>query len=159
MSQAPATPAPIAHRPIVFFGLIIAAFLQGYDNTMVAISLPRLQGPMSATLDEITWLLTAYLIAVAISQPVVGPLVDRFGRRNIYLASAGGFAVTAFLAGSSDTLFELVFYRFLQGVFSSTFQPISQGFVFSEYDLRERGTLRDFERSICTMSSASFAPD
>lgn len=140
MSRAPATPAPIPHRSLVFFGLIIAAFLQGYDNTMVAISLPRLQGPMSATLDEITWLLTAYFIAVAISQPAVGPLVDRFGRRNIYLISAAGFAVTAIFAGSSETLFELVFYRFLQGVFSSTFQPISQGFVFSEYELRERGT-------------------
>ena len=140
MSRAPATPASIPHRPVVFFGLIIAAFLQGYDNTMVAIALPHLQGPMSATLDEITWALTAYLIAVAICQPVVGPLVDRFGRRNVYLASAGGFAVTAILAGSSATLFELVFYRFLQGVFSSTFQPISQGFVFEAFDLRDRGS-------------------
>jgi MFS transporter, DHA2 family, multidrug resistance protein len=139
MSQAPATPAPIPHRPLVFFGLIIAAFLQGYDNTMVAISLPQLQGPMSATLDEITWLLTIYLIAVAIAQPVVGPLVDQFGRRNVYLISVGGFAITSILAGSSDTLIELVFYRFLQGIFSATFQPISQGFVFSEYDLHERG--------------------
>jgi DHA2 family multidrug resistance protein len=139
MSEAPASPARIPHRSAVFFGLVLGAFLQGYDNMMVAIALPHIQGPMSATLDEITWILTAYLIAVAIAQPVVGPLVDKFGRRNVYLWSAGGFVITSILAGSSDTLAELVFYRFMQGIFSSSFQPISQGFVFEAFSLRERG--------------------
>jgi MFS transporter, DHA2 family, multidrug resistance protein len=139
LAQPPPPFTPMPHRRKVFFGVILGAHLMGYDNTMVAIALPRMQGPMSATLDEITWLLAAYLIAVAITMPMIGQLANRFGRKRVYLVAAGGFAVTTILAGASDSLFELVAFRFLQGVFAAAFQPLSQAFVFEAYSLEERG--------------------
>lgn len=141
MTDAPTTQATasIPHRRKVFFGYGLGAHLLAYDNTMVAIALPRMQGPMSATFDEIAWALAAYLIAVAITMPLIGPLADRFGRRNVYLVSVGGFAVMTVLASSADTLSQLVAYRFVQGVFASSFHPLAQSFVFESYTPKERG--------------------
>jgi DHA2 family multidrug resistance protein len=135
----PAAPAPLPDRKKVFFGYALGAHLLAYDNTMVAIALPRMQGPMSATFDEITWALAAYLIAVAITLPLIGPLADRFGRKNVYLITVGGFAAMTVLASTSDTLLQLVAYRFVQGMFGASFHPLAQSFVFESYSPKERG--------------------
>jgi MFS transporter, DHA2 family, multidrug resistance protein len=134
---AAAVPAP--YRRTIFFAVILGANLQVLDTTMATVALTRMQGALSATQDEITWVLASYLIAVAIVMPLVGTLAARLGRRRLFLGAIIGFCIASMLSGSADNLSELVVYRFLQGIFASPLTPISQSFVFDSFPAENRG--------------------
>lgn len=139
MPQEAETQAPMPYRRTIFFGVVLGANLQALDTTMATVALPRMQGALSATQDEITWVLTAYLIAVAVAMPLVGYLSNSFGRKPVFLVAVAGFIVASMLAGTSNSLVEMVGYRFLQGVFAAPFMPVSQSFVFDAYPGEKRG--------------------
>ena len=94
---------------------------------------------MSATQDEIAWVLAAYLIAVAIVLPLVGTLSERVGRRRLFLVTIVGFCIASMFTGGADSVPEIVIYRFLQGIFASPLVPISQSFVFDAFPPETRG--------------------
>ena len=121
------------------FGVALGANLQTLDTTMAAVALTRMQGALSASHDEITWVLTAYLIGVAIVMPLIGILINRFGRKRLYLTALVGFSSAAMAAGMSDSLIELVVFRFLQGLFAATFVPVAQSFIFDAFRAEEQG--------------------
>ena len=126
-------------RLLIFVGVVLGANLQVLDTTMATVALPRIQGALSATQDEIAWVLASYLIAVAIFMPLVGTLSRRIGRRRLFLATVVGFCIASMFTGAADSLFEIVVYRFLQGVFASPLVPISQSFVFDAFPSEQRG--------------------
>jgi DHA2 family multidrug resistance protein len=139
MSAAGSPDAPMQYRLLIFAGVVLGANLQTLDTTMATVALPQIQGTLSATQDEIAWVLASYLIGVAIVMPLVGTLTQILGRKRLFLITVVGFCIASVFTGSAESLQEIVIYRFFQGVFASALSPISQSFVFDAYPPEERG--------------------
>src|ERR1700722_6744544 len=116
-SQEPArTGAPPPNRAMITATVISACVLQGIDTTIANVALPHIQGSMSASQDQISWVLTSYIVSSAIMMPLPGWLAGRFGVRHIFLASVIGFTIASALCGAATSLTQLVLYRMLQGI-------------------------------------------
>jgi DHA2 family multidrug resistance protein len=102
-------------RTMIVIGVMAATLLQVLDATIVNVALPTIQGNLGATLDEGTWIITGYIIAAVIVIPLTPWLQMRFGRTQYYVAAIIGFTLTSALCGISTSLWELVFFRVLQG--------------------------------------------
>src|SRR3954471_964524 len=113
--------APVAvpglRRNMVTICAMTATIMQALDTTIANVALPYMQGTLSATQDQINWVLTSYIVAAAIMTPPVGWLTARFGVRYVLLGSVAGFTAASMLCGIADSLTEIVAYRLLQGVF------------------------------------------
>ena len=107
--------------------------------TIANVSLPQIQGAMSATPDQIAWVITANLIATAVTIPASGWLSARFGRRRVVLVGVAGFGLASVLCGLSGSLEELVFWRMIQSACGSPLVPISQSMVLDQFSGRGRG--------------------
>jgi len=94
--------------------VICACVMQGLDTTIVNVCLPHIQGSMSASQDQISWILTSYIVSSAIMMPLTGWLAGRFGVKYIFLASIIGFTIASALCGAATSLNQLVLYRVLQ---------------------------------------------
>jgi DHA2 family multidrug resistance protein len=114
------------NRPMITLSIMLATIMQTLDSTIANVALPHMQGTLSASQDQIAWVLTAYIVAAAIATPLTGWFVDRFGQKNIFLVSIGGFTVASMLCGLSNSLAEIVAARLLQGVFGAALAPLSQ---------------------------------
>jgi DHA2 family multidrug resistance protein len=114
------------NRPMITLSIMLATIMQTLDSTIANVALPHMQGTLSASQDQIAWVLTAYIVAAAIATPLTGWFVDRFGQKNIFLASIGGFTVASVLCGMSNSLAQIVAARLLQGVFGAALVPLSQ---------------------------------
>ena len=99
-----------------------------------------MQGSLSASYDEITWVLTSYIVAAAIMTAPVGWLAARFGYRIIYLVSVIGFTVASMMCGIATSLYEMVLFRLIQGVFGAALVPLSQGTMLNIYPAEQRGS-------------------
>lgn len=131
VSAAPTPPAdraalPVANKGLLTFGVMLATIMQILDSTIANVALPHMQTALGATADTITWVLTSYIVAVAIAIPVTGWLSDRIGSRNLFLASVIGFIVASALCGAAQNLPEMVAFRILQGVAAAFMNPLSQ---------------------------------
>ena len=118
-------PRPLDRRMITL-SIMAATIMQTLDTTIANVALPHMQGTLSASQDQIAWVLTAYIVAAAIATPLTGWLVDRFGQRNVFVASVIGFTVASALCGLSNSLAQIVAARLLQGVFGAALVPMSQ---------------------------------
>jgi MFS transporter, DHA2 family, multidrug resistance protein len=134
---APGKPAPAAepHGRVRFHGLItvsvmMATIMQALDTTIANVALPRMQGTLSATQDEMGWVLTSYIVAAAITIPLTGWLAGEFGRRRVFLISIFIFTVASALCGVAASLDQIVLFRFLQGVGGAALVPLSQAVLF-----------------------------
>jgi MFS transporter, DHA2 family, multidrug resistance protein len=114
------------NRPMITLSIMLATIMQTLDSTIANVALPHMQGALSASQDQIAWVLTAYIVAAAIATPLTGWLVERFGQKNIFLASIGGFTAASMLCGLSNSLAEIVAARLLQGVFGAALVPLAQ---------------------------------
>ncbi|MGB6306182.1 MAG: DHA2 family efflux MFS transporter permease subunit [Steroidobacteraceae bacterium] len=114
------------NRPMITLSIMLATIMQTLDGTIANVALPHMQGTLSASQDQIAWVLTAYIVAAAIATPLTGWLVDRFGQKNVFLASITGFTAASMLCGMSNTLAQIVAARLLQGVFGAALVPLSQ---------------------------------
>ena len=126
--------APIAGK-VRFHGFItlsvmLATFMQALDTTIANVALPRMQGMLSATQDEMGWVLTSYIVAAAITIPLTGWLAGQFGRRRVFLTSVFLFTVASALCGLAESLPQIVLFRFLQGVGGAALVPMSQAVLF-----------------------------
>ncbi|MGO9512978.1 MAG: DHA2 family efflux MFS transporter permease subunit [Steroidobacteraceae bacterium] len=111
---------------MITLSIMLATIMQTLDLTIANVALPHMQGSLSASQDQIAWVLTAYIVAVAIATPLTGWLVDRFGQKKVFLASVIGFTVASALCGLSNSLLEIVAARLLQGLFGASLVPMSQ---------------------------------
>src|SRR5580698_3156106 len=125
------------NRPMITLSIMLATIMQTLDSTIANVALPHMQGTLSASQDQIAWVLTAYIVAAGIATPVTGWLCDRFGQKNIFMASITGFTVASALCGLSNTLAQIVAARLLQGVFGAALVPLAQ-VVLMQINPREK---------------------
>jgi DHA2 family multidrug resistance protein len=113
--------------------------MQGVDQTIVNVCLPHIQGSLSASQDQISWVLTTYIVSSAIMIPLTGWLAGRFGVKYIFIASVVGFTIASALCGAATSLSQLVFYRILQGVSGAGLVPLGQATLFTIYPREKHG--------------------
>src|SRR5271155_2317085 len=106
--------------------VILATLMQALDTTIANVALPYMQGSVSASQDEIAWVLTSYIVAAAIMTPPTGYLTSRFGLKRLFLVSIAGFTVSSVLCGMAQSLVQIVLFRVLQGLFGAALVPLSQ---------------------------------
>ncbi len=128
------------HRAIITVCAMVATLMQALDSTIANVALPYMQGSLSATSDQITWVLTSYVVAAAIMTAPVGWLAARFGRKNLFLLCLVGFTVASMLCGVAQSLPQMVAFRLLQGVFGAALVPLSQALMLDIYPPAMRGT-------------------
>ena len=123
------TPTDFANRVPITVGLMLATVTTSLDTTIANVALPHMAGSVSASQDQITWVLTSYIIAAAIMTPLSGWLATRFGRKRLFLLSIAGFTVASMLCGVASNLAEIVIFRLLQGLCGAALIPLSQAVV------------------------------
>jgi DHA2 family multidrug resistance protein len=111
---------------MITVAVILASFLQALDTTIANVALPHVQGSVSATPEQISWVLTSYIVAAAIMIPLSGWLADQYGRRKVLLISVAGFTLASALCGVAQSLAQIVCFRLLQGLFGAALIPQSQ---------------------------------
>jgi DHA2 family multidrug resistance protein len=130
---------PVRHRGLITGTVMLTSVLQTLDNTIANVALPRMQGTLSATQDQMTWVLTSYIVASAVMTPLAGWLVGVIGRRRLFLFSVAGFTVASMLCGMAQTLPQAVLARFLQGAVGAGLVPLSQAVLFDIYPPERHG--------------------
>jgi DHA2 family multidrug resistance protein len=115
-----------------------ATIMQALDTTIANVALPYMQGTLSASQDQINWVLTSYIVAAAIMTAPVGWIANRFGRKRIFILCSGGFTIASVLCGLAQDINQMVLFRLLQGVFGAALVPLSQAVMLDSYALHER---------------------
>jgi DHA2 family multidrug resistance protein len=136
--SAPTEGAP--HKYLIAFAVVLAALMQVIDSSIVNVALPDMMGNLGASLDEIAWVSTGYILASVIIIPLTGWLGDFFGRKRYFVGSIVIFTVSSFLCGASHTLGALVFWRIIQGLGGGALMTVSQAVLFESFPRREAGT-------------------
>ncbi len=137
MAAAPHDQVP--HRLIITLCTVGATLMQALDQTIANVALPYMQGSLSASFDEITWVLTSYITAAAIMTAPVGWMASRFGRKYLFVTCLTGFTITSMMCGAAQTLHQMVLFRLLQGVFGAALVPLSQATMLDIYPIEQRG--------------------
>jgi DHA2 family multidrug resistance protein len=125
MSSASSAEEPL-NRPMITISIMLATLIQSIDGTIANVALPHMQGSLNASSDQITWVLTSFIVATAIATPLTGWMSDRFGQKQVFLVSIAGFTIASMLCGIAGSLSEIVLARLLQGVFGAALVPLSQ---------------------------------
>jgi MFS transporter, DHA2 family, multidrug resistance protein len=126
-------------RTMITLSVMLATTMQAIDTTIANVALPHMQGAMAATQDQISWVLTSYIVAAAIMTPPTGYLAARFGRKRLFLVAVGGFIIASMLAGMAANLGQLVSFRLLQGLFGASLVPLSQSVLLDVYPKHQHG--------------------
>jgi DHA2 family multidrug resistance protein len=129
MSEAASEPS----RGPITIGLMIAMFMGTLDQTVVSVSLPHMQGSLQATQDQITWVVTSYMVATAVTMPISGWIAARFGLKAMLLTFIGFFTFSSLLCGLAATMPEMVAVRFAQGVAYAPIAPLSLALLLKVY--------------------------
>jgi MFS transporter, DHA2 family, multidrug resistance protein len=136
-----AQPLPAGtRRSLLTVCAMAATIMQALDTTIANVALPYMQGSLSASLDQINWVLTSYIVAAAIMTAPIGWVADRFGRKRLFIVCVGGFTIASVLCGSAQNIEEMVLFRALQGSFGAALVPLSQAVLLDAYTLAERGS-------------------
>src|SRR6185295_6335655 len=125
----------------VLIGSMAGVLMQALDTTIANVALPYMQGELSASRDQITWVLTSYVIAAAIMTAPVGWLADRFGKKNFLITCIAGFTLASVLCGAATSLEQIVIFRLIQGVFGAALGPLSQAVMLDMYPPQKRGNV------------------
>src|SRR5258705_2509756 len=123
----------------VLIGSMAGVLMQALDTTIANVALPYMEGSLSASRDQITWVLTSYIIAAAIMTAPVGWLAARFGKKNFLITSIAGFTIASMLCGAAQNLEQMVMFRLIQGVFGAALGPLSQPAMLDMYPPPKRG--------------------
>jgi DHA2 family multidrug resistance protein len=133
------SPYNVPLRGLIVMCTVTATIMQALDTTIANVALPYMQGSLSASQEQINWVLTSYIVASAIMTPPIGWLSNRFGRRNIFLVAIVGFTVTSMLCGLATSLDQIVLYRLMQGVFGAGLVPLSQAIMLDIFPVEKQG--------------------
>ncbi|MGE0746369.1 MAG: DHA2 family efflux MFS transporter permease subunit [Rhodospirillales bacterium] len=139
-AAAGSAPAEGARRGLITVSIMLATIMQAIDTTIANVALPHMQGSMSATQDQIAWVLTSYIVAAAIVTPATGYLAARFGRKQVFAVAVAGFTVASMLCGAATSLEEIVLFRLLQGAFGAGLVPLSQSVLLDTYPKERHGS-------------------
>jgi len=126
----------IANRTPITAALMLATLMNTLDTTIANVALPHIQGSVSASQDEIVWVLTSYIVATAVMLPLTGWLSEKFGRKRVLMVSIAGFTAASMLCGLASSLPELVAFRVLQGIAGASLMPLSQTVLLDVYPPR-----------------------
>ena len=131
--------SPFLQRTMITVCVMMATIMQALDTTIANVALPYMQGSLSATLDQVSWVLTSYIVAAAIMTAPVGWLAARFGIKRVLVVCASGFTVASMLCGIAQNIEEIVLFRLLQGMFGAALVPLSQAVMLDIYPPEQRG--------------------
>jgi DHA2 family multidrug resistance protein len=137
-SAAALVAVPGLRRNMVTICAMTATIMQALDTTIANVALPYMQGSLSASQDQINWVLTSYIVAAAIMTAPVGWIANRFGRKRIFIICSAGFTLASVMCGLAQDINQMVLFRLLQGVFGAALVPLSQAVMLDSYALHER---------------------
>jgi DHA2 family multidrug resistance protein len=140
ISSASVEDALTSHKYVVAFAVVLAALLQVIDSSIVNVALPDMMGNLGASLDEIAWVTTGYILASVIVIPLTGWLGDLFGRTRYFVGSILLFTASSFFCGASHTLGTLIFWRIIQGIGGGALLTVSQAILLEVFPREEAGT-------------------
>ncbi|MEJ2622441.1 MAG: DHA2 family efflux MFS transporter permease subunit [Candidatus Thiodiazotropha sp.] len=129
----------LSSRLIPGLALMLTTVMVIMDMTIVNVTLPHMMGALGATADQVTWVLTGYIVSEAVTIPLTGYLAGRYGRRRVLLFGIGGFVLASALCGQSTSLAEIVGFRLLQGIAGAPLIPLSQAVLVDTFSAQERG--------------------
>ena len=140
MSTSAPSPSAVSgfRRNMVTVCAMTATIMQALDTTIANVALPYMQGSLSASQDQVNWVLTSYIVAAAIMTAPVGFIANRFGRKKVFIVCSAGFTVASVLCGLAQDITQMVGFRLLQGVFGAALVPLSQAVMLDSYALHER---------------------
>src|SRR3990170_4955893 len=122
-----------ARRMLVTMCAMSATIMQALDTTIANIALPYMQGSLSASLDQINWVLTSYIIASAIMTAPIGWLADRYGRKTLFIVCVAGFTFASLLCAMAQNIEQIVLFRLMQGMCGAALVPLSQAVMLDAY--------------------------
>src|ERR1700742_2827605 len=125
----------------VLIGSMAGVLMQALDTTIVNVALPYMEGSLSASRDQITWVLTSYIIAAAIMTAPVGWIAARFGKKAFLITSLTGFTLASMACGAAQSLEQMVLFRLIQGIFGAALGPLSQAVMLDMYPPQKRGSV------------------
>jgi DHA2 family multidrug resistance protein len=134
-----ADPAVLRRRRLITIVVMMATIMHALDGTIANVALPSIQGSLSATQEQVSWVITSYIVASAIMTPLAGFCAVRFGLRRILVSAVVGFTIVSMLCGAAQTLDQLVLFRALQGGFGASLVPLSQALMMETYPREEQG--------------------
>ena len=126
-------------RVIITITAVLCALLEIVDTTIVNVALNNMRGSLGATLTDVAWVITAYAIANVIVIPMTSWLSQQFGRKNYFAASIILFTVSSFLCGNATNIWELVAFRFIQGLGGGALLVTAQTIITESYPIAKRG--------------------
>ena len=132
--------SPTARRALVTVCTMTATIMQALDTTVANVALPYMQGSLSASLDQINWVLTSYIVAAAIMTAPMAWMADRFGRKRVFVVCASGFTFASLLCALSQDIAAIVLARLMQGAFGAALVPLSQSVMLDSYPPEQRGS-------------------
>src|SRR5262245_37972700 len=133
---------PKLRRVLITVCTMTATVMQALDTTIANVALPYMQGSLSASLDQINWVLTSYIVAAAIMTAPIGWLSDRFGRKKLFIICVAGFTMASLLCALAQNIEQMVLFRLLQGMAGAALVPLSQSVLLVNYSTGEGGEAR-----------------
>jgi DHA2 family multidrug resistance protein len=130
---------PGTRRVLVTICCMTATIMQALDTTIANVALPYMQGSLSASLDQINWVLTSYIVAAAIMTAPIGWIADRFGRKKLFIICVAGFTVASLLCAMAQNIVQIVLFRLMQGMAGAALVPLSQSVLLDAYPPERRG--------------------
>src|SRR6267378_2869385 len=138
IGAAQAEPVTPSHKWIIALSVMLGTTLEVLDTSIVNVSLPHMQGTFSASVDEIAWIVTSYLVANGIMIPMTGWISSRFGRKRYFMASVAVFVVASGLCGAAGSLDQMVVFRLIQGAAGAAMIPSSQAILMETFPPAEQ---------------------
>ena len=127
-------------RGLVAVSVMLSTIMQVLDTTIANVALPHMQGALSASTEQVTWVLTSYIVATAIMTLPVGYVSRRFGRRRVFLCSVAGFTLASMLCGQAGSLGEMVLWRVVQGICGAALVPLSQSVLLDTFPVEKHAS-------------------
>lgn len=145
------------NRPMMVATLMLATIIHWTDMTIAVVALPSMQGSLGASREQISWVITSFVVAAAITTPPAAWLASRFGRKNIFLFAISLFTISSVACGFAQNLEQLVFFRIVQGGAGGLISPLTQATLLDAYPREKMGSaMATF--SIGTMVGPILAP-
>ena len=128
----------MSRRSLISLTVMLGVIMAVIDTSIVNVAITDMAGTLGASIDEVGWVVTGYILASVIVMPLNGWLTARFGRRNFYAGCLVIFTVASFLCGTATSIWQLVAYRVLQGIGGGALQPTAQAIIFETYPIEKR---------------------
>ena len=146
-----------SYKWFILGNIMISTFMVVLDSTVVNTALPTIMGTLGASMNTAEWILTGYMLSMATVLATTGWLSNRFGYKNVFIASLAIFTFGSFMSGNSTSIGELIFWRIIEGVGGGLLMPVGMSIVTTVFPPEERSTALGFW-AIATAASVSFGP-